>query len=62
MVPLYLKYISAETYGVWLATGNVLFWLGVLDPGFSQVIVQRISLYYGADNLSKVNFVESYKE
>ena len=54
MVPLYLKYISAETYGVWLATGNVLFWLGVLDPGFSQVIVQRISLYYGADNLSKV--------
>lgn len=54
LVPLYLKYIPAENYGAWLATGNILFWLGVLDPGFSQVIIQRISLYYGSNNLPKV--------
>jgi O-antigen/teichoic acid export membrane protein len=54
LVPLYLKYIPAENYGAWLATGNILFWLGVLDPGFSQVIIQRISLFYGSNNLVKV--------
>jgi len=54
LVPLYLKYISRDEYGAWLATGNILFWLGVLDPGFSQIIIQRISLYYGSKNLVKV--------
>jgi O-antigen/teichoic acid export membrane protein len=51
---LYLKFIPSEVYGAWLATGNVLFWLGVLDPGFSQVILQRVSLFYGASELDKV--------
>lgn len=43
MVPLYFKYMSVATYGAWLATGNIIAMLGLLESGFSFVITQKLS-------------------
>jgi Na+-driven multidrug efflux pump len=50
IVPLYLRYIDATTYGVWLATGNILTWLTIADPGTSNVTIQRIAKTAGRAN------------
>ncbi len=47
MVPLYLKFLGVDIYGVWLATGNILVWLTAIDPGISTVLQQRIAEAYG---------------
>ncbi len=47
LVPLYLAHIDGATYGAWLATGNVLAWLGLVDPGSQAVVQQRIAAAYG---------------
>ena len=43
MVPIYFNYMSVSTYGAWLATGNVVAMLGLLESGFSSVITQKMS-------------------
>lgn len=48
MVPIYLRAIGAEVYGAWLATGQMLTWITVLDPGLSTVIQQRVGATYGS--------------
>lgn len=52
MVPIYLDYIPTATYGLWLASGNVLAWLGMADPGLSPLIQQRVAVSYGQRNAS----------
>jgi len=47
LVPLYLHYIDARLYGAWLATGSIVAYMGLLDLGFSSVIVQKISVVAG---------------
>ena len=47
LIPLYLKHISVNTYGIWLATGNVLVWITAIDPGLSAVVQQKIAKAYG---------------
>lgn len=41
LVPIYLHYIDDRLYGAWLATGSIVAFLGLLDFGFSSVIVQK---------------------
>lgn len=48
LVPLYLRFIGIETYGSWLASGNVVTLLSVLDMGFGLVITQRLATAFGA--------------
>lgn len=43
LLPLYLKNIDASTLGVWLATGNILGWLTLVDPGVGEVLQQKIA-------------------
>ena len=43
MVPIYFHYMSVSTYGAWLATGNVVAMLGLLESGFASVITQKLS-------------------
>ena len=50
LVPLYLKYIPIRTYGLWLATGNVLVWLTAIDPGISLLLQQKVAKAYGESN------------
>lgn len=47
LVPLYLHYIDARLYGAWLATGSIVAFMGLLDLGFSSVIVQKIATIAG---------------
>ena len=54
MVPLYLRFIPLDIYGVWLASGNLLAWIGIMDPGFTTVLQQQISRYYGKKEISTV--------
>lgn len=54
LVPMYLKYIPVILYGYWLASGNIISWMGAFDPGVSSVIQQRIAVSFGAKDYRKV--------
>ena len=53
LMPLYLAQIPREIYGYWLATGNILAWLTLVDPGFSAIIQQRVATAYGAGDRAR---------
>jgi O-antigen/teichoic acid export membrane protein len=44
MVPLYFKFMPVSTYGAWLATGNVVAMLGLVESGLSGAITQKMSV------------------
>lgn len=46
LTPLYLRSIPEKTFGVWLATGNLVAWLSLVDPGLNAVVQQRIAAAY----------------
>src|SRR5208282_2605448 len=48
LVPLYLRFIGIASYGSWLASGNVVTLLGVLDIGFNLIVTQRLATAFGA--------------
>jgi O-antigen/teichoic acid export membrane protein len=48
LVPLYLRFISIGAYGSWLASGNVVALLSVLDIGFNLIVTQRLATAVGA--------------
>jgi putative LPS biosynthesis related flippase len=54
LVPLYMAYIPKDLYGFWLATGNILSILTLINPGFSDVIQQKIAYCYGLHNYEKI--------
>lgn len=54
LVPLYLEYISLADYGAWLATGNILAWVSMLDPGLSTVLQQRVGVAYGSQDFPAI--------
>jgi len=47
LVPLYLHYLGAGPYGAWLASGEVLGWLAVLDLGIVGISSQRMAAAHG---------------
>ena len=47
LLPLYVKYIDADTLGVWLATTSILYWMTIVDPGIGEVLQQKIALLLG---------------
>ncbi|MBB3054371.1 lipopolysaccharide biosynthesis protein [Mucilaginibacter gotjawali] len=50
IIPLYLHYMDGAVYGAWLATGNVLTWITIVDPGVAGVLLQRVSYALGEKN------------
>jgi O-antigen/teichoic acid export membrane protein len=44
LVPLYLQYFGLDVYGAWLASGNIIALLGVLESGLSFVLTQKLSV------------------
>jgi len=48
LVPLYLHYIGAHTYGLWLASGGMLGMMMLMNFGISSMLIQRVSHAYGA--------------
>ena len=55
LVPLYLRSISLNLYGAWLATGNILAWITIVDPGLSWVLQQRSGVAYGKRDSEQLN-------
>lgn len=49
LIPFYLKSIDVPTYGAWLATGEILAWLTMVDPGLGSSVQQRVGLAFGAN-------------
>jgi len=47
LIPLYLHYIGAHTYGLWLASGGILGMLGLMNFGIGSMLIQRIASSYG---------------
>jgi O-antigen/teichoic acid export membrane protein len=54
LVPLYLKFIPLDVYGAWLATGNIVAWLAVIDPGLSEVLQQKVATAYGGRKFANI--------
>jgi len=54
LIPLYLYYIGAHTYGIWLASGGMLGILGLVNFGIGSLIIQRISRSYACQDMAKV--------
>lgn len=54
LLPLYLKNIDKDTLGIWLATGNILAWMTLVDPGVGEVLQQRIAEFRGRREDSEI--------
>ena len=50
-VPIYLHNIPLAEYGAWLATGGALALILINDFGLSGVVIQKISMRFGAGDL-----------
>jgi O-antigen/teichoic acid export membrane protein len=50
LVPLYFGYIGLVEFGAWIATGNVLAYLSMMDFGLNGVLAQRAAMAYGERN------------
>jgi len=55
LLPFYLKKIDATTLGVWLATGNILAWMTLIDPGIGEVLQQKIAELKGKNLNSEIS-------
>lgn len=49
-VPMYLNHFSLSVYGAWLASGNILNLLSILEGGLGVVISQRLALTFASEN------------
>lgn len=47
LIPLYVRMIGPEVYGLWLASGGVLTWLTMLDLGLVTGLNQRMASSFG---------------
>jgi O-antigen/teichoic acid export membrane protein len=55
LLPLYLKNIDADTLGVWLATGSILGWMTLVDPGIGEVLQQKIAELRGQNQNGEIS-------
>ena len=53
LIPLYLHYIGAETYGYWLASGGLLAALGFVEFGIAGLVKQRCAQAFGQKDYEK---------
>lgn len=55
LVPQYISHLGTQKYGVWLATGSIMQWLALLDPGIANVMQERVANSVGAGATGKVH-------
>jgi O-antigen/teichoic acid export membrane protein len=53
-VPIYLHSIPMQEFGAWLATGGALALILINDFGLSGVVIQKISVSYGAGDFRAI--------
>jgi O-antigen/teichoic acid export membrane protein len=54
IIPLYLHFIDTSLYGAWLATGNILTWITVVDPGVGDVLLQKVAFAIGKNDKDEI--------
>lgn len=54
LLPFYVRNIDAATLGIWLATGSILAWMTLVDPGVGEVLQQRIAESCGRGKYQEV--------
>jgi O-antigen/teichoic acid export membrane protein len=50
----YIDCIPLAIYGAWLATGNILAWATMVDPGLGIVIQQKVAAALGARKIDRI--------
>ena len=55
LLPLYVKNISSDTLGIWLAANSVLGWMILVDPGVGEVLQQKIAELKGSGDKEEIN-------
>jgi O-antigen/teichoic acid export membrane protein len=59
ILPLFVKNIGLELYGIWVISGVIIGYLGVFDLGFSNGIMKYISEAYSKKDMVQFNHVFS---
>jgi len=54
LVPLYFAHVPRGLYGAWLATGNILAWIELVDPGISAVLTRQVAHTSGAGDRGRL--------
>lgn len=49
-MPIYLRHFNMATYGAWLASGNIIAMIALIEPGISTVATQKLAASYGIDD------------
>ena len=57
LTPLYLQFLSPTLYGGWLATGNIVSWIALVDPGVSRIMQQRVAHTFGRRDFESLRAV-----
>lgn len=57
MVPIYLRYFSMSTYGAWLASGNIIAMIALIEPGISTVATQRLAASYAENEKDRFSCI-----
>ena len=55
LLPLYVRGIDAIELGLWWASGNILAWLTLADPGIGDVIQQKIASLEDDENFEIIS-------
>ncbi len=57
LVPLYLRFVGAVEFGLWLVASGVATWITIVDPGVSGLFQQRVSRALGSDQPARVRLL-----
>lgn len=57
ILPLFVKNLGAELYGIWVISGITLGYLGIVDMGFTQGVMKYIAEAYAKKDFLKFNKV-----
>ncbi len=48
LVPFVLRNVGPAVYGAWLASGDLLNWIQVMDLGLQSILIQRVGAAHGS--------------
>jgi O-antigen/teichoic acid export membrane protein len=57
LTPLCLRHIDYKLFGAWLATGQMLSWVSLLDPGVNEVLRQRVAHAFGGGDKQRLGSI-----
>ena len=59
ILPLFVKNLGAELYGIWITSGILAGYLGLMDMGFTQGVMKHISEAYVKKDFIKLSKIIS---